>query len=94
MMMVVMMMIMMKMIQLTDPAGLLSIENKRVPPKIPPSPLLPRCVRQTGRDENQGDQDEAPWYSWTGVADNRAIEKTTNGGAERCQYLGGNFETI
>ena len=54
-------------------------------------PLLPRCVRQTGQGEHQLhhlDQDKVPWYSWTSVADNRAIEKTTNGGAERCQYLG------
>ena len=47
MMMMMGMMMMGVMIPLTDPAGLLSIEHKRVSPKIPPSPLLPRCVRQT-----------------------------------------------
>ena len=40
-------MMMMMMIPLTDPTGLLGIENKRLPPKISPSALLPRCVRQT-----------------------------------------------
>ena len=47
MMMMGMMMMMGVMMPLTDPAGLLSIEHKRVSPKIPPSPLLPSCVRQT-----------------------------------------------
>ena len=57
-MMISMMMMVMMMIALTDPAGLLGIENKRLPPKISPSALLPRCVRQTKIKRKQDKQIE------------------------------------
>ena len=55
---VIMTIMVMMMIPLTDPAGLLGIENKRLPPKISPSALLPRCVRQTKIKRKQDKQIE------------------------------------
>ena len=56
--MVIMTIMVIMMIALTDPAGLLGIENKRLPPKISPSALLPRCVRQTKIKRKQDKQIE------------------------------------